>query len=648
MLKKKLLSTSIISCILIQSLGYNSLALENDYSDEEKIIISVEDESTRSLNKTIKEILKEDNILADEIKVNIVKNKNISIPDTYVITLDSNKSVNKVIESLSQNKDFEYVQKSHVFKAIGNSNYNSELIQNYSNEVVNNFAEDTFYRQSTIAVLDTGINYKLKDFEGKVRTDIDKDFVNNDDDAFDDHFHGTHVSGIISNVSDNHTNILPIKVLDSLGFGEDSDIALGIRYAVDNGAKVINLSLGSSVIEPIPVIEKELEYANKNGVTVIAASGNSSSNVLFYPANSKYVVSVGATDNKDNLATFSNYGKGLDLVAPGVDIASVISNGDIALLSGTSMAAPHVSAVAGIMYSVKPDITLTEVYNTLISTTKDLGSIGYDTRYGWGRLDITKAIDTVSSLDKSIVKPEKPLVYEVSDNSNKIIGKSKAWYYVIAKLGNTEIGSSLVNKYGSFSIPINYQKPGTILSLVATNEKGEISDTVNITVKDRTPPVVPTINTVNNKSTLISGKSEPHSTVYIYLDGKYLGRSITDAMGLYKYTTKYIKSDIEIKLLSVDKSGNKSKYAITKVRDVIPPLQPSVYTVKAYDKTVRGRAEAYSLLKVSIDKKIYLSNADKNGYFNVNIPGQIRSKKIYVNAIDKSGNISTTTIITVK
>ncbi len=249
-----------------------------------------------------------------------------------------------------------------------------------------------------VAVIDSGINPTYADFAGKVRMDLGYDFVNRSKTAWDDNGHGSHVAAIIAAGSDNtygmsginpKAAIIPVKVLDADGAGYTSDIVSGINHAVKKGAKVINLSLGGD--SSSKSIESALAYAKKKNVLVVAASGNAGKGTLAYPARSKYVLSVGATGRTDKRASFSNYGSGLDLVAPGVSIPSYLADGEMAFGSGTSMAAPHVAGVASLLYSLKPTIKASEVESLLKKSAKDLGKKGYDTSYGAGRLNADKA-----------------------------------------------------------------------------------------------------------------------------------------------------------------------------------------------------------------------------------------------------------------
>jgi subtilisin family serine protease len=245
-----------------------------------------------------------------------------------------------------------------------------------------------------------------------------KDFVNNDDHANDDEGHGTHVTGTIAQSTDNgigvagaafDTTIMPVKVLGAAGYGTYQQIADGIYYAVNNGADVISMSLGGG--SPAQTLEDAVAYAYNHGVTVIAACGNSNTPTCDYPAAyDSYVIAVGATQYDGARAPYSSYGPSLDVAAPGGN-TGLDQNGDgyadgvlqqtfgdtpvdwgYRFYQGTSMATPHVSAIAALLISTGvsgPDA----VGEALESTAKDLGTPGWDQQYGWGLVDAYAALN---------------------------------------------------------------------------------------------------------------------------------------------------------------------------------------------------------------------------------------------------------------
>jgi subtilisin family serine protease len=215
----------------------------------------------------------------------------------------------------------------------------------------------------------------------------------------DDYGHGTHVAGIAAAAANNGTGItgvapgariMPIKVLDQFGTGWYSDIAAGIIYAADNGARVINLSLGGT--EDSQTLRAAVDYARSRGALVVAATGNKGEPVL-YPAAYEPVLAVAATDQSDQVAYFSNRGPQVDVAAPGVDIYSTWPwvTGYFTK-SGTSMAAPHVSGVAALLRSERPDLSVDQIAQIITSTAHDVADPGWDAVTGWGRIDAFAAV----------------------------------------------------------------------------------------------------------------------------------------------------------------------------------------------------------------------------------------------------------------
>ena len=257
------------------------------------------------------------------------------------------------------------------------------------------------------------------------------DFVNNDAHPNDNNAHGTHVTGTIAQTTNNglgvagiafNATIMPIKVLDYTGGGTEVWIANGIYYAVDNGAEIINLSLGGD--SPSTTLENAVAYAYNHGVVVIAASGNDGTESVDYPAAyDDYVIAVGATRYDETRASYSDYGSSLDLVAPGGDLG-VDQNGDgygdgvlqqtfkpyggfvdkadptdwtyYYFFDGTSMATPHVSGAAALLLARNSTLTPDQIRNILESTAEDLGAPGRDNTYGWGLIDAQAALESVA------------------------------------------------------------------------------------------------------------------------------------------------------------------------------------------------------------------------------------------------------------
>jgi serine protease len=278
----------------------------------------------------------------------------------------------------------------------------------------------------TVAVLDTGL--AMGGADGIECVVLGYDVVNIDNAPEDGDGHGTHVSGTIAQSSNNETGvaglaygacIMPVKVLDDGGSGSFADIAEGIYYAVNNGASVINMSLGTNArfnVRSDPVMDPALEYAYGSGVTVVCASGNDGNRKnVSYPAIYPTTIAVGAVDFSGNVTRYSNKGDGLDLVAPGGDITKDL-NGDgypdgvlqetlidgawgYYFFQGTSMASPHVAAIAAMLYSHGTASTPDDVHEVLTSTAIDLRDAGFDSVSGYGLVQADSALLYVGCVD---------------------------------------------------------------------------------------------------------------------------------------------------------------------------------------------------------------------------------------------------------
>jgi subtilisin family serine protease len=229
-------------------------------------------------------------------------------------------------------------------------------------------AWDTFSGNGTVtvAVIDTGVDYTHPDLIGSVNGGYD--FADNDPDPMDEHYHGTHVAGTIGAHGNNgvgvtgvnwNVNILPIRVLDSDGGGTLESVVNGIAYAGQQGADVANMSIG--YYGHSPVVEDAINAAGST--LFVAAAGNDTNNddgegMEPCTVNAPNMLCVAATNPSDKLAWFSNYGRRtVDVAAPGVDVLSTVPGAEYALLSGTSMATPHVAGIAALALGLNPSLT---------------------------------------------------------------------------------------------------------------------------------------------------------------------------------------------------------------------------------------------------------------------------------------------------
>jgi len=258
-----------------------------------------------------------------------------------------------------------------------------------------------------VAVLDTGVQSDHPDLKGRLVKGVN--IVDPSSDPEDDVGHGTHVAGIIAaEVNNNegvagmtwYTKIMPVKVLDSSGAGSTYSVAEGIIWATDNGANVINMSLGNYA--QAEFLHDAIKYAHDRGVVLVAASGNDNTDRPGFPAAYPEVIAVSATDPDEKRAEYSNYGDYIDVAAPGSSIPSTYPGSRYAALSGTSMASPHVAALASLVQSVNPGLSNEEIKELLRSTAKDLGAAGKDVEYGFGQIDVMAALESAHGSGTSL------------------------------------------------------------------------------------------------------------------------------------------------------------------------------------------------------------------------------------------------------
>lgn len=248
--------------------------------------------------------------------------------------------------------------------------------------------------RAKVAIVDSGAYSNHPDIG---RIIAQRDFVEDDAVADDDNGHGTHVTGIAGALTDNGKGVaggcfdcelLIAKVMGRIGFTTDSRIVKGINWSANHGADVVNLSLGGS--GDSSVLRKAVDRAYGRGALVVAAAGNDGTNVPQYPAAYSKVIAVSATTADGRLARFSSRGDWVDLAAPGTDILSTRMSGGYDRMSGTSMSAPLVSGLAGLLAS--RGMSADSIRQRMQTTAKDLGPAGDDPQFGHGRIDADNAV----------------------------------------------------------------------------------------------------------------------------------------------------------------------------------------------------------------------------------------------------------------
>src|SRR3989338_2145495 len=355
-----------------------------------------------------------------------------------ILSLPAGRLVGDAVQEYRSRKNVQFAEPNYIARALLTPNDPYFVYQwHLDNPVHGGINSKTAWNTSSgsgviVAIVDTGIAYenytapngkkyyKAPDLSGTCFV-AGYDYIENDTHPNDDNSHGTHVAGTVAQSTNNSSGVagvayssclMPVKVLDRNGSGSYAQVADGIRFAADNGANVINLSLGGSASSQ--TLEDAVAYAYNKGVTIVAASGNDSSSAVSYPAAyDDYVIAVGATRYDETRAGYSNYGASLDIVAPGGD-TSVDQNSDgyvdgvlqntfnpntkntgsfgYWFFQGTSMAAPHVAGVAALVIGNGNASAPTDVRLALEQTADDLGTAGRDNTYGWGLVNAAAAL----------------------------------------------------------------------------------------------------------------------------------------------------------------------------------------------------------------------------------------------------------------
>ncbi|WP_100398147.1 S8 family peptidase [Bacillus sp. FJAT-44742] len=322
----------------------------------------------------------------------------------YYLLKHKDMSTTDMMEELKKEPEIKEVEPNYVFgqqinsalpndEFFGPYQWNLEMIQALEGWEISEGSENV-----TIAVLDTGVDPDHIDLAEKLVDGFNAFTGNND---YEDHNgHGTHVAGIASAITNNVSGIagvswdnliMPVKVLDDEGEGTLYELVEGITWATDQGADVMNLSLGDA--HPSSMLHEAVRYAYDNDVMLIAASGNDNTNVPMYPAAFEEVLAVSAVNERGEKAIFSNYGDYMDVTAPGEHIPSTFLQDEYVFMSGTSMSCPHVAGLAGLVRSISPELTNEEVMELLRNTTEDIGPAGYDEYYGFGLINIERTLE---------------------------------------------------------------------------------------------------------------------------------------------------------------------------------------------------------------------------------------------------------------
>ncbi|MDQ2086818.1 S8 family serine peptidase [Herbivorax sp. ANBcel31] len=319
----------------------------------------------------------------------------VEYPDKYDCIETAITSLENIL--IENGFNVNYIEPNYTVKSFEDDTTSMHINQRWYYNMINipdAWNITTGSKDIKIAVLDTGIDYTHQSLEEIVDTELGRTYVGND--MMDDAGHGTHIAGTIAsygNISGimKEATLIPIKVLDEDGLGSSFDVQRGIFYASSINADVINMSFGGEYYSR--GIRDACNYAYSRDSVLVSATGNEGVSDFMYPASYDSVIAVGAIDANKERPNFSNYGEKLELVAPGTFIYSTIPENNYTHDSGTSIAAPQVSAIAGLMRSLDKDISSYDIRNILIETAQDIGEKYY---FGYGIVDAHAALLAVN------------------------------------------------------------------------------------------------------------------------------------------------------------------------------------------------------------------------------------------------------------
>ncbi len=378
----------------------------------------------------------------DKINVNNSKDKPVYVQDELVIKFDktankkelkdkyglklkrnskkgifavySHATPDNVIQLLKKEKGVVYAERNPITYALSVPNDPYYQYQWHLTRIGMESAWDISTGSGVVvAVLDSGVRESLEDF-ANTNFVAGYNFIRNNTNTDDDNQHGSHVAGTVAQSTNNgvgvagvayNATIMPVKVLDRRGNGNMAIAADAIVWAVDNGADIINMSLGGT--GTLTALGDAIDYAYDNDVLIVCAAGNDATDAAHYPSFYPKTISVSATSSLDTLASYSNYGSTIDISAPGGDTGDNNGDGydDMVLQNtfvrkdegyyffpGTSMAAPHVAGVAALIKAYKPSLTAVQIRTILETSSEDLGPAGWDQSFGHGLVDAHAAV----------------------------------------------------------------------------------------------------------------------------------------------------------------------------------------------------------------------------------------------------------------
>jgi len=440
-----------------------------------------------------------------------------------------------------------------------------------------------------IAIIDSGVDPAHPDLAGKLITGYN--FLGSNTDTHDVLGHGTAVAGTAAAMTNNVTGvaglacdnpIMPLVVLNSSNYASYYDISRAITYAVDHGVRVLNISIGGS--SSSTTLQSAADYAWNKGALIFASAMNNNNSTPYYPAACNHVVAVAATTSTDTKASFSSYGAWVDISAPGASIYTTNNGGGYGYWNGTSFSSPLTAGLAALIWSVNPSLTNAQVYDILTQNADDLGTLGYDEYFGYGRINALKSLlaaienapdtDTTAPL-VSITSPSNNAtisgIVSVSISASDNVGVSKVELYINGNLYASDSSSPFTFSWDT----TKYANATYTLKALAYDSAGNIgqSASLTVTVLNQQDTVAPTasITSPSNGSTVgkkvsvkaIASDNIAVTKLELYIDGVL--KSVTNTSSLsYNWNTNTASNGSHtITAKAYDGAGNSGVHTIT-------------------------------------------------------------------------------------
>ena len=428
-----------------------------------------------------------------------------------------------------------------------------------------------------IAILDTGVDGTHEDLASQMVPGWN--VFNNNNDTRDIAGHGTHVAGTAAARSNNgigvasvawNCRIMPVRVSDLSGYATYSSIANGLNWSREHGARVANVSYAVSSSSTVRSAAQSF-YGNGGVVTVSSGNGGTFDS----SADNPYVITVGATDQWDALYHYSNRGNNLDLTAPGDSFTTSKGNG-YASTGGTSYSSPIIAGVAALMFSVNPNLTPAEVQNFLKQSADDLGAVGWDSNYGYGRVNAARAVALaagVAAADTtppvvSFSAPTAEATTSGTVNIEAMAGDNVGITSVNFEVDGTSMGTDT-------SAPYSYQWNTTLMSngahsltAIARDAAGNSSSasiTVNVSNNpfDSSPPTVVITSpssgsriSVSVAVNVMASDNVAVSKVQLYVDGALISTSTSAPFSTKWNSKKFAVGAHTLQCKVYDAAGN--------------------------------------------------------------------------------------------